>query len=84
MSRLGWWSCAKLTGHEQQERQRDAADRVDMRERIQGETAGPSRRVVTQPVGDVAVRDLVKDHGDEHRKDPQRDLQKLLAHVRDL
>jgi hypothetical protein len=30
------------------------------------------------------VRDFVEDHGDEHRKDPQRDLQKLLAHVREL
>ena len=68
---------------QQQQRQDHAAERIDVRQRVQSQPAGALRGVVAERVGRVAVRDFVEDHGDENGKDPKRDLQQLLAHVGD-
>ena len=52
-----------------------------MLERIEGDAPKPPRRVVTEKVGDEAVRCLVKGNGDDHGDGPDRhQINGLSAH----
>ena len=51
--------------------QDDRAERVDVRDRVQREPPGLAGGVVAEPQRDDAVADLVEDHRDHERDEPQ-------------
>ena len=64
----------KTRAHEEQRRQKDGAERVDMLQRVEGDTPCPPGRIVAQMPGDKSVRRLVKCHGENNREHPGRGL----------
>ena len=77
MSRFGLRRLRKLTGtglaqpktngeptQDEDQRQDDAAERVDVRDRVERQPPGAPRRVVAEPARHHAVRDLVQDDRD--------------------
>ena len=58
-------------GERQQQREDDRPERVDVRDGVQREAPRPLRGVVTAPVRDEAVGDLVED--DRGNQDPEED-----------
>ena len=63
-----------MPGERAHRRQDDRPERVDVRDRVQGEPARPLRGVVTEPEGDDAVADLVEDDRDDQAAEPDDGL----------
>ena len=58
----------------------DRADRVDVRDRVEGEAAGTLGGVVTEPRRDDPVADLVQDHGDQQAAEEDDRLLEVGVH----
>jgi hypothetical protein len=56
--------------HEQEDRKRDRADRVDVFERVECNAPEPPGGVVSESLCDIAVRRLVKRNGEQRGYDP--------------
>ena len=72
---------AELGSEDQQPRDQDRSDRVDMLQRVQRDPALHLSRAVAERLGDIAVGRFVQRDREDHRQHPQRDSLQRYIHL---